>query len=554
MLAIALMVMVAGAKSAYPIVVNWASTLLKEGAPEAMRLVPLGLIGVALVSAISLYGQILITNGIALRVTAQLQNALFGHLLGADFGQISKVPAGQWVSRLTNDVNLVREALTRVLTNMVRDVLIVLGSVGVMLWLDWLLALLIFALYPLATIQVTRIGKTVRDLSTQAQAQLGRMTALLSESLSSTRMVKTYQLENHEQDRAAASFEERRVLGLKLVAKKAQIDPLLEIAGGVAFAAILGFAGWRASTGGAPMVTLLSFIAALAVMAPAVQALGSLNAVWQEGLAALERIFTVLDENPTITESPDAKDVKVKQGAVQFAGVSLSYAGDIAVLDEVSFTAKQGQTVALVGPSGAGKTSVLNLIARLFDADGGEISIDGTPIKSMTLGSLRSAIALVSQDAVLFDGSIEQNIAFGRFGASHDDIIAAAKSAAAHDFILEQEFGYDTQVGERGQRLSGGQQQRIALARALLKDAPILLLDEATSALDAKSEALVQSALSEIAKDRTTIMIAHRLASVRKADIILVLDSGKIVETGRHNDLVKADGLYARLAKEQFGA
>lgn len=548
-----LMVMVAVAKSAYPVVVNWASKLLENGAPNAMRLVPFGLIGVAVISALSLYGQILVTNAVSLKITAQLQNAMFGHLLGADFGQISKVPAGQWVSRLTNDVNLVREALTRALTNLVRDVLIVLGAVGVMLWLDWLLALLIFVLYPLVAMQVTRIGRTVRTLSTEAQTQLGRLTALLTESLSSTRMIKTYQLENHEKTRAALGFEQRRALNSKLIAKKAQIDPLLEIAGGIAFAAILAFAAWRASMGATPTITLLSFITALAVMAPAVQALGSLNAVWQEGRAALERIFTLLDENPRITEDPDAKDINIQTGAVRFDAVSLAYADGKSVLDRVSFEVKPGETLALVGPSGAGKTSILNLMPRLFDPDGGQISIDGIPIAKMTLSALRSAMALVSQDAVLFDGSIRENIAFGRFGANDVDIICAAKSAAAHGFILEQKDGYDTQVGERGLRLSGGQQQRIALARALLKDAPILLLDEATSALDAQAEAKVQNALTTIRRGRTTIMVAHRLASVRAADTILVLDGGRVVETGTHNTLISAGGLYARLAKEQLG-
>jgi subfamily B ATP-binding cassette protein MsbA len=494
------------------------------------------------------------TNAISLRITTRLQNAMFGHLLGADFGQISATPAGQWVSRLTNDINLVREALSRALTNLVRDSLTVLGAIAFMVWVDWLLALLVFALYPLMAFPVTRIGKTVRSLSTQAQEQLGRLTALLTESLAGARMVRLYQLEEHEAERAKAAFEERRRLNFSLIAKKAQIDPLLELAGGMAFAAVLAFVAWRASAHGSPIANLIGFISALAVMAPSLRALGTLSAVWQEGAAALERIFSLLDEAPDIQDAPNAKALEITKGDVRFDNVALAYGKNAKVLDGISFHAQAGKTLALVGPSGAGKTSVLNLIPRLYDPQAGCIFIDDAPIDQVHLASLRGAMALVSQDAVLFEGSIYENIAFGRLHASKDEIVSAAKRAAAHDFILEQPDGYDTEVGAQGQRLSGGQRQRIALARALLKDAPILLLDEATSALDTQTEAKVQSALEGLRAGRTTIMIAHRLASVMRADHILVLDNGQIVEAGDHATLLAKGGLYAQLAKDQFSA
>jgi len=552
LLAIALMVLVAAANSLYPVMVRWAVKLLEARDPRMLGLVPAGIIALSLFKATSLYGQTLITNAVSLRITTALQNAMFGHLLRADYGQICAVPAGQWVSRLTNDINLVREALSRALTNLVRDALTVMGAIAFMIWVDWMLALLVFTLYPLAAFPVTRIGKTVRALSAQAQAQLGRLTALLTESLSGVRMIKVNQLEAHEQARAARGFEERRDLSLKLISKKAQVDPMLEVAGGIAFAAVLAFAGWRASAHGSPIANLIGFISALAVMAPSLRAIGTLSAVWQEGAAALDRIFALLDTPPKITEHKDAKALVVTRGDLSFDKVSLSYSDDRTVLHNINFAVQAGQTLALVGPSGAGKTSVLNLIPRLFDPDHGHISIDGTPIDQVTLSSLRGAMALVSQDAVLFDGTIRENIAFGRLGASQDEIEKAAKQAAAHDFIIEQPGGYDTQVGERGHRLSGGQRQRIALARALLKDAPILLLDEATSALDANTEAQVKKALETLSAGRTTIMIAHRLASVRRADHILVLEDGRMVEEGNHKDLMNAGGLYARLAKEQF--
>ena len=546
------MALVAGANSLYPIVVRWAVSLLEARDPRMLGLVPAGIIGLSLFKAISLYGQTLMTNAIALRITTRLQNAMFGHLLGADFGQISAAPAGQWVSRLTNDINLVREALSRALTNLVRDSLTVLGAIAFMVWVDWLLALLVFALYPLMAFPVTRIGKTVRRLSTQAQEQLGHLTALLTESLAGARMVKLYQLEEHERVRAKAAFEERRRLNFHLVAKKAQIDPLLELAGGMAFAAVLAFVAWRASAHGSPIANLIGFISALAIMAPSLRALGTLSAVWQEGAAAIERIFALLDDAPEIQEIPNAKDLNIKKGEVRFDEVALAYGKNVKVLHGISFCAQAGQTLALVGPSGAGKTSVLNLIPRLYDPQAGNVLIDDTPIDQVTLASLRRAMALVSQDAVLFEGSIYENIAFGRLTARKDEVITAAKKAAAHDFILEQPDGYETEVGAGGQRLSGGQRQRIALARALLKDAPILLLDEATSALDTQTEAKVQSALEGLRAGRTTIMIAHKLSSVMRADHILVLDNGQIVEQGRHNDLLAAGGLYAQLAKDQF--
>jgi subfamily B ATP-binding cassette protein MsbA len=366
--------------------------------------------------------------------------------------------------------------------------------------------------------------------------------------------VKTYRLEAYEEERSRSAFLKRFQLALKLAASKARVDPILEVVGGIAFAGVLGFAGWRISQGQASVADFIGFIAAIGIMAPAVRALGTLNSVVQEGLAVLDRVFTVIDTPDTVTEAADAKPLKLSGGAVEFDKVSFSYGEDAPALHGISMKAEPGQTIAFVGPSGSGKTTILNLIPRLYDPTEGRVLIDGQDIRSAKITSVRQAIALVSQDVTLFDDTVRANIAFGRLGASDEEVVAAAKAADAHDFITALPGGYDAPVGPRGGQLSGGQRQRIAIARAILKDAPILLLDEATSALDAEAEARVQEALSRLTEGRTSFVIAHRLATVRNADWIYVLDQGRIAEQGRHDDLVAKDGLYARLSKLQFAA
>jgi subfamily B ATP-binding cassette protein MsbA len=339
---------------------------------------------------------------------------------------------------------------------------------------------------------------------------------------------------------------------MRLVRNRARADPLLETIGGVAAAAVFAIVGWRIAHGGATIGHLLSFIATIATASAAARGLGTYNTVLNEGLAAIERVFGLIDEQAKITEKPNAKALETHGGALAFENVSFGYEGGGQALHDISFSVARGETVALVGPSGAGKTTIFNLIPRLFDVTGGAVKIDGQNVRDVTIASLRGAIALVSQDVALFNDTVRANIAFGKPGAGETEIIEAAKAAAAHDFIAALPQGYDTIVGERGARLSGGERQRISLARAFLRDAPILLLDEATSALDAESERRVQEALARLSKGRTTLAIAHRLATVREADRIIVLENGIIRESGRHDALIAKGGLYARLARMQF--
>jgi len=421
-----------------------------------------------------------------------------------------------------------------------------------MLIFDWVLALFVLAVFAVASGPLAAIARRARRQTESAQAQMGELTALLTESLGAARFIKTYRLEARETARADAAFERRRKLAMKLVHNRARSDPLLEMLGGLALAGVIAIAGWRIASGAMTLGDLLGIVTAVGVAAPAARALGGFNTVLNEALAALTRVFGLIDEPARVLEAPNALPLRIERGRVAFENVSFSY-GETPALQGVSFSAEKGEIVALVGPSGAGKSTIFNLIARLYDPSDGRVVIDGQDIAQATLPSVRAASALVAQDAAMFNDTVRANVALGRKGASDGDIELAARAAAAHGFIAAMPKGYDAVVGERGGQLSGGERQRVALARAFLADAPILLLDEATSALDAESEAQVQSAIGKLAAGRTTLVIAHRLSTVREADRILVLEGGRIVEEGRHDALVAKGGLYARLAALQFG-
>ncbi|VAW00559.1 Lipid A export permease/ATP-binding protein MsbA [hydrothermal vent metagenome] len=551
-MAIPAMVVVAATTTAYPLLVSFAFQLLETKDPRILTLIPVALITVATIKAIALYLQVLMTNALGLRVVKDLQLAMFTKVQGLDVAQLADTAGGLLVSRFINDVNLAKEALVRASNNLVRDVLVILGALAAMLYLNWQLALIVLLLYPLASLPVIWLGKRVRALSLAAQHQIGELTALLTESFAGTQMVRTFALEQREQARAKDGFIQRYKLAIQLTATKAAVDPFLEVLGALALAVVLGFAGWRAMSGVSVIPELMGFITALATLAPSARALGTLNAVWQEGMAAMGRAFALLDQTPQITNIKAAKPLRFKTGEVRLDNVSFAYGQDQPALRGVSLTAKPGQTLALVGPSGGGKTSVFNLLLRLYDPQQGQVLIAGQDIAKAELASVRQAISVVAQHPVLFDDTVRANIAFGKLSASDAQIEAAAKAAAAFDFISALPNGFDSKVGENGNRLSGGQRQRIAIARAILKDAPILLLDEATSALDSTNEAQVQQALAKLCAGRTTLVIAHRLATVQNADQILLLEQGQIVERGTNAELLALNGKYTKLAEGQL--
>ncbi len=562
--ALLLMAVVAATASAYPLLTRYIFNALADGrAGEVIWLAPPAIIILALIKGGALFAQTVLVNALALRVTTDLQKDMAKTLIHADLAVLTREPAGAFMSRIMNDLNLVREAAVRLANNLVRDLLTVIVLIGAMLWLDWLMAVIVLAVYPAAMQPIVRIGARQRKASGNLQEHMEGVTSLLAETLQGARMVKAYQLESSETLRTKTAFDGLYSRLVRLLTGRAKIDPILEVVGGLAVGGVVALAGWRVSNGMLQVGDVVAFITTLILLVQPIRGIGTLNAVTQEALAAAERVLGLLDQPQRVANAPAAKDMGRARGDIIFDKVAFSYSdtdaytdadintGSHPALNDVSFSAKAGEMVAFVGPSGAGKSTIINLLPRFFDCSSGMISIDGTDISKASIESLRRNVALVSQDAILFDDSIAANIAFGRPNANRAEIEAAAKAAAADEFITALDGGYDAPVGAMGNRLSGGQRQRISIARAMLKDAPILLLDEATAALDAESEQQVQAALARLQQGRTTLVVAHRLSTIRDADQILVMEGGTIVERGTHDQLHPGDGLYARLCRLQ---
>ncbi|WP_427452621.1 ABC transporter ATP-binding protein [Litorimonas sp. WD9-15] len=508
------------------------------------------ILGLTLTAAIGGYIQRILTNSLALNTVGQMQTEMLQAAQRRDYADFAEEPTGNLIAKFTNDVSVVSASLVRVLGNLVKDVLTVIFSVIAMLVLNWQLSLFMVVFF-LALWPIIEISKRLRGNAKDVQEHIGQITAELKESLGGTQLVKTYGLEAHEQTRLNRSFDERIRLYLKLVTQQARVDPILEVVGGLAIAAVVIFGVWQYGTGAATGGQIAAVLGGLMILAPRLRALGTLNNAVQEGLSSVARIFEVIDTEPSLTDAADATELKVTDGQVFLSDIRFTYPDGTIALDGLTLTADPGKITALVGPSGGGKSTIMHLIPRLYDVASGSVRIDKQDVRDVTQASLRRNIAVVSQEATLFNDTIAANIGLGDLNADREAIVHAAKAADAHGFIMALPEGYDTRLGEDGAGLSGGQKQRLSIARAILRDAPILLLDEATSALDTESEAKVQAALDRLSEGRTTLVIAHRLGTVRDADCIYVIDGGRVVESGTDAELRTVGGVYAGLSGTQ---
>ncbi len=505
-----------------------------------------------LVKGVANYAQTVLMSYVGLRIVADCQNRLYVHMASMDLAFFQRHQSGTLISRFIVDVQVMRGAVSNALTSLGKDLMSLVFLIAVMVKQDPQLSLIVLVVFPVAIYPLVRIGKRMRKVVGNTQQETGLLTALLGQTFQGIRLVKAYGMQSYEASRVNGLIEKIFKLTMKASRTQALSSPLMETLGGLAVAIVVVYGGTRVMENQTDPGSFFTFIAAILMAYEPAKRLANLNISMQAGLAGAERMYQVLDTQPDIVENDNAQELKVTDGAIEINNVTFKYNDETTALNNLSISVPAGKTVALVGPSGAGKSTVFNVIPRFYDVDTGSVTIDGMNVRDVTFASLHGAIALVSQEVTLFDDTVRANIAYGRAGANEQDIMTAARNAAAHDFILELPNGYDTIVGEQGLKLSGGQRQRLAIARAMLKNAPILLLDEATSALDTESERQVQAALDLLLKNRTALVIAHRLSTIVNADLIYVIVNGKVAESGSHDTLLKLNGHYAKLYTLQF--
>ena len=545
-----LLILVAATASVYPYLIQQVFDGLLDNKNSDWLILPFIIAVVAIIRGIAIFFQIRQVSKISLSISVDIQKKLSKHLIHSDLITLNKLSSGNHVSRIINDVTLIRDGFERSINNLIRDTLTIIALMSYLIWLDWLLSILVFIIYPIALKPIFKIGKKQNIIATFLQEQMETVTSTLTEMLQGIRMVKSYNLEKIEIKRSENVLNELFKRMYSLVIGRAKILPILEILGGVAAACVIGLASYRVTIGELTPGSVVGYVTALLMIAQPARALGTFNTVFQEALSALDRIYIQLSVVPKINNLdsfPKLKLVKNKPPNIVFKNVNFSYNQKSKVLNNINFSIKGGTSVALVGQSGAGKSSIINLISRFYDPSSGHILINDEEISKVDIVSLRSNIALVSQDTIIYNQSFMDNIRIGKLEATEREIIKAAKGADIHDFISASPLGYNTVLAENGNNLSGGQKQRISIARAILKDAPILLLDEATSSLDSETENQITKTLSNISKNKTSIIITHKLENIVNADQIILFSKGKVLSVGKHGELIKKSKTYKNL-------
>ena len=518
-----------------------------------LTILPLVAISIMLIRAIGTYGANVAINFIGQRIVGSLQKDLYKSILNSDLAYINSIHSARFISSFTADSSKLRETMSSVVVNLSRNILMVVGLVGYLFYVDAMLATIFFIVIPPAAIGLKFLGKRLRKAIRMSLEEIGTLSALVSETLKGIRIIKAYGKEQMHLTKASEVIDQVVSFSMKGVRARSASAPIMEIVTGVAIACIIYYAGNKSLDGLMTVGSFMAFTTAAGLLYDPLKAVANLQAMLQEGIAASQRLFPILDNKPKIQDKENLKKLETVSGSINFENVCFSYSkNDKNVLKNISIKIKSGQTVALVGPSGAGKSSLLNLVPRFYDVSSGKVKIDDIDIKDLSLADVRGSSALVSQDTLIFDLSIKENIIFGNENVTDKTFQKVCEDSLVDDFVKDLPNGYETIAGESGVRISGGQKQRIAIARAMIKNAPILLLDEATSSLDSDSEKKVQIALDKLIKNKTALVIAHRLSTVRNVDIIYVIDKGIVVEKGDHDTLINKDGLYSFLFKTQF--
>ena len=516
-----------------------------------LKWIPVAVITIYLLKGLCNYVQIVLMSFIGQRVVADVRNQLYRAIQGQSMSFFTKHPTGILMSRITNDVNSMQGTVSEAVTSLLKDSFTLVCLIFVIFYRDWQLALVAMVIFPLTIYPIATFGRKMRSVATRTQVTMGTLTTLLQETISGARIVKAFGREDYEGSRFSRENENLLRLTLKAVSISAISSPFMEFLGGVGIAAIVFYGGYQVIQGVSTPGTFFSFLTALLMLYEPIKRLTNVNNTIQQGIAGAQRVFSIIDTVPEIQNKTGAVPLPAIWKAIEIRNVTFRYE-DVPVLNRINLTVRAGEAVAFVGMSGGGKTTLVNLIPRFYDVSEGQILIDGLDVRDVTIESLRAQIGMVTQQTILFNDTVRNNIVYGDSGKTEADVIRAAKAANAHNFIMNLPQGYDTVIGEQGTKLSGGERQRISIARALLKDAPILILDEATSSLDTEAEIEVQEALENLMRGRTTLVIAHRLSTIRNADRIVVLVNGEIAEEGTHETLLDKRGEYYRLYQMQF--